>query len=188
MIEIVLLALLHNVCVMDNYYNDPAFFQQVIEAGNNWSDKINKSNLITEHSSEFYGKELNINYIHLNMTQFSNRDSLCSVTVNTSITNTDHYGIYDAENNLIDISTYTYENNTLVKIPDKALGVIIRHEMGHWFGAKHLMMMGKMTGYDLMTSQSIMYPILKLNDTNGIKITEYDTSSVIPKIFKKPNF
>jgi hypothetical protein len=44
-----------------------------------------------------------------------------------------------------------------------------------------------MTGYDL-TSQSIMYPILKLNDTNGIKITEYDTSSVIPKIFKKPNF
>jgi hypothetical protein len=187
MIEIVFMALLSNICVIDNYYDDTALFDQVVEAGNDWSDKINKSNLITERSSEFYGNKLHMNYIHLTAKEFSNRDSLCSVTINTSIVNTDHYGIYDDENNLIDISTHTYENNAFVKIPDEALGVIIRHEMGHWFGSKHLIMMGDITGYDL-TRKSIMYPILRLNDTSGITITEYDTNNIIPKIFRNPNF
>jgi len=184
MIELFLMALAYNVCVSENpIADDSGFFEMVVDAGNDWEQKINNSNLIKDRSSEFYGNKINFSYTNLNGLEPNDQ---CSVTVNEPLSEREYLGNYDKENKTIDIPVYFFEDNHFVKINLDAKAVIIRHEMGHWLGLSHLAMMGDESSYAL-TKKSIMFSVLSLDDTKGIEISSFDVNSVIPKLFQKVN-
>jgi len=182
MIELFLMALTYNVCVSENsIVDDTGFFEMVVDAGNDWEQKINDSNLLKYRISEFYGSKINFSYTNLNGLEPNDQ---CSITIKEPLSEKEYLGNYDKENKIINIPIYYVENNKFVKINPDAKAVIVRHEMGHWLGLSHLDRMGDESGYTL-TKKSIMFSELKLDDTKGIEITSFDANSVISKIFHK---
>jgi hypothetical protein len=183
MIELFLMALAYNVCISENpIADDTGFFEMVVDSGNDWEQKINNSELLKNRSSEFYGNKINFSYKNLN--GLDPNEQNCSITIKEPLGEKEYLGNYDEENNTINIPVYFFENDLFVKIEPVAKAVIIRHEMGHWLGLPHLVRMGDESGYTL-TKKSIMFPVLRLDDTEGIEITSFDVNSVISKIFQK---
>lgn len=173
--EILFLALVYTMCNgdSDNGLPNNETYGMITESGNAWQDIINNSNLIN-------GNKLSLKYSN-------NTESECDITIKTSLHAPDYYGKYYEDDKIIEISAFTTVNTKILKTSQNAKSIILKHEIGHWFGLQHLIMHDNKTGYSLIKTQSIMYPYLHLNDTNGIKITEYDAEKAIRKLFKNAN-